>query len=325
MAIIALFFGFLHAPLLYFFGKYGDYPIITGLIGLYTLLILMIVAFIFMTNRLVKSKKIGKMRGFVYKKKFTYKINKLLHNITVIAVFIIFTHTVLGSTSASSMVMRIVYFFFFDVMFIGWISHKLVRRIRPDPDPYIYRKASWDDNIIEIFGKINNEWTLKLIKKFPTLYTCIQCGTCTTVCPVSTISKGEYNPRKIIEWINSGFKKNILNGRPIIWQCTQCYSCIENCPQHLEFPEIVIYLRNQLTKHNEAPTEFIGEATVVYNHGTAIPLQPAISRRRETLELPKGPEYNLQEVQDLLNMVGLNKLVKKEDIEKEVAIINENR
>lgn len=329
MAIIALFFGILHAPLLYFFGTYGDYPILSGLIGLFIFLIPMVLAFIFMTNRLVKFKIIRKLRVFAYKKKFRYNINKILHNITVLAVFIIFIHTVLGSTSASSMIMRIMYFFFFDLMIIGWVSHKLVRRIRPDSDPYIHRKALWDNNILEILEKMNDEWTLKLIEKFPSLYTCIQCGTCTTVCPVSTTSNGEYNPRKLIQRMLLGLKKQMIIEGPRVWSCTQCYSCIENCPQHLEFPEIIIYLRNQFAKRNEAPDSFLGEATVVYDFGAAVPPQPAISRRRGALKLPVHlPEYDIQEIQDILNSVGLNELVKKkkeEEIEKDVKIINENR
>lgn len=311
MAVIALALAFAHSPLMLLRGMFEDTQIITGILGLSIFFILMALAIIFMTNRILKFKN---LRAFAYEKKFGYGSNKILHNITMFAVFFIFIHTIISYTGASSVLMSGLYFFFFDITLIGWLAHKFIRKHRLETDPYVNRKASWDILSSEIIQGGLKEWSLELIKENPSLYTCIQCGSCTVHCPVSEISDGEYNPRRVILSLLLGLKDKVLE-EPTVWQCTQCYSCSENCPQHVELPEIFVFLRNKLAERNEAPVEFLGEAEVVYNYGTAVPMQTAIIRRREMLKLPPSPPeistIHLQDIQDMLDMVGLNKIVKK--------------
>ena len=318
MAIIALTFGFAHAPLLLIMGTYNDTQIISGTIGIVMFLVLMVLAIIFMTNRLLNLKSIKKVRILAYEKKFRYRINKSVHNITMIAVIIIFTHTLISFTARSSLLMSVVYFLFFNITFIGWLSHKILRKLRPETDPYFYRKAEWDVFLLDLITDKTNGWTLELLKENPTIFPCIQCGTCTRYCPVSGISEGEYNPRHIIQYVLYGFKERLyVDMIPNAWACTQCYSCVENCPQHVKLPELLISLKNKLAELDKAPDEFLGEAKLVYEFGMAIPNQNAITRRRKLLELPPKPEYDLQEIQDMLDMVGLNELVMKpKEIEK---------
>ena len=310
MAIIALTLGFAHVPLLLISGSYADTQIITGTIGILLFLGLMVLAIIFMTNRLLKNRRIINLRNSAYEKKFRYKLNKSLHNITMLAVFIIFIHTQISFTAKGSLLVSGVYFVFFNITLMGWLSHIVLRKLRPEPNPYLYRKAEWDNFSIEMSRDNTNGWTLELLKENPTIYPCIQCGTCTGYCPVSGISEGEYNPRQIIQYVLSGLKEKIYSEKkPNVWACTQCYSCVENCPQHVELPEMFISLKNKLAEQNEAPNEFLGEVKFVYDVGMAVPTQNAIIRRRKMLDLPTCPQYDLQEIQDLLDMVGLDKLV----------------
>jgi heterodisulfide reductase subunit C len=309
MAITALSFGFAHALILVFMGRNYDYSqVITGTIGSIILISLMILATIFMSNRLIRNQIILNLRISAYEKNFKYSINKILHNLTITAVFVIFMHTLISYPSRNSLIMRTTYFIFFDIMFIGWVYHKLVRRLRLETDPYMHRKASWDteaDVTTWLYQGTNNEWAVELLKQTPSLYPCLQCGTCTNNCPVSNYTQGEYNME------------------PNVWQCTQCYTCAENCPQHVELPEIVIFLRNKLAELGEAPDGFLSEAKALHEYGVSIPIQNAILRRRKMLGLPPIPKYDFQEIQDIMDMAGLGDLIiKKPVVLKEILDTN---
>jgi heterodisulfide reductase subunit C len=116
----------------------------------------------------------------------------------------------------------------------------------------------------------------------------------------------------LIQFSLRGLKDKIyIDKEPNVWQCTQCYTCVENCPQHVELPEIIIFLRNKLTELKEAPEGFLGEAKAVYNYGVSIPIQNSIERRRIMLGLPLRQEFDIQEIQDILDMTGLDDLIRE--------------
>jgi len=48
------------------------------------------------------------------------------------------------------------------------------------------------------------------------LWNCIQCGTCSGVCPLSTYM--DYTPRKIVAMIRAGFKGEVLKSHTT-WLC----------------------------------------------------------------------------------------------------------
>jgi heterodisulfide reductase subunit C len=266
----------------------------------------MILAIIFMSNSLVK--KTGKLRVSAFNKKFKYRVNKLLHNLLMLSVTLVFVHTLISFTSAGSMIMRGVYFFFFGFTFIGWLYHKLIRRFRSNKDPYLYRKASWDDISLDIVSEKNKEWTLNSIKINPTLYPCLQCGICTTECPVSKVTNGNYNPRRNILATLLGYRDLILEGENLtVWGCTDCHTCEEVCPQHIELTDLFSSLKNQSIVLGKGPEYVIEQAKTVFNNAKAIPSQPAIERRRQELGLPPVSEPNINEIQTLLKNLGINK------------------
>jgi len=73
--------------------------------------------------------------------------------------------------------------------------------------------------------------------------------------------------------------------------------------------DVLTAIKNEFAEKNEAPSGFIGEAVGVYNMGISVPQQGPIIRRREKLGLPPTPEYDLQEVQDMMELAGLKKIV----------------
>lgn len=67
------------------------------------------------------------------------------------------------------------------------------------------------------------------------IYRCVQCGKCTTACPMSEIYLSftwEIAPRAIIEKVRRG--ELILEGE-LIWKCLECGSCSKLCPQGVDF------------------------------------------------------------------------------------------
>jgi len=317
MSTIALFLGAAHGLWLTYLGTYNDDQFSTGTIGLVIFIVLMALALIFMTNRFIRSKKIMKFRVAAYKRKFRYEFNKLLHNFTILAVFFIFLHTLISYTALSSKLMQGVYFFFFIITLIGWVSHKVVRRLRIESDPYIHRKGSWDTVVSKILKEPDEQWTLQVLKEVPSLYVCMQCGTCTEGCPVAPISNGRYNPRHILEKVLLGQKKILEEEQneqeENVWLCSTCQKCVEQCPQKIKVTDILSFIKNRCYRGGYSTEGFKLQAKMIFDHGLAIPFTSPILKRREQLGLSEMKVANLEEIQSLMKEAGLD-LSKSEEV-----------
>ncbi|UCC19652.1 MAG: 4Fe-4S dicluster domain-containing protein [Promethearchaeota archaeon] len=307
MAIISLIFGFLHCPLLLLTGVFPSTIITTGLLGLYIFLVLMILAIVFMTNLLIKIKQFKTLRKFAYSIRIKYNLNKILHNITMLAVFFIFVHTMIAFTAASSDIMRGVYFVFFFLTLFGWIAHKMTRVLHLNPpisrrDPF--SKTSLKSNMIQ---KPDKNWFMKFLDKIPSLYACFQCGTCSEGCLVASVSDGTYNPRLIMEAVILGQQKLLIEQlKPNIWLCSTCQKCVEQCPQNIQVTEIFTMLKNESYDNGTSPDSIQMQAQMVFDNGVAIPMTPPIARRREQLGLPEVKNAEIQEIQELLKEAHLD-------------------
>jgi len=146
-----------------------------------------------------------------------------------------------------------------------------------------------------------------------TLKYCYQCNRCTDNCPVSDIAPERYDPRSIILSAFLGFKSDIFGVDDTfnLWGCTICDTCDEVCPQNIELTEIFTVLKNMSIKREEGPEYFINQASSIYESGKAIPMQSAVERRRDQLNLPKIQPPNIEEVQKILNITKLNKILEK--------------
>lgn len=322
MSSIALFLGTAHGLWLVFlvFGTSSVELFVTGTIGFLIFLILMTLALFFMTNSFKNNRKIMNFRVSAYKKKFRYNLNKFLHNITMLAIFIIFIHTQVSYTAIASQLMRGVYFFSFIFTLIGWVSHKIVRRLRIESDPYIHRKGSWDALVSKILKEPDEQWTLQVIKEVPSLYVCIQCGTCTEGCPVAPISNGRYNPRSILEKVLLGQKKILQEEQDEqqenVWLCSTCQKCVEQCPQKINVTEVLSFIKNRCFNKGYSTEGFKLQAKMIFDHGLAIPFTNPILKRREQLGLSEMKVANLEEIQILMKEAGLDLSTPEEGMSK---------
>ena len=76
---------------------------------------------------------------------------------------------------------------------------------------------------------------------------CIQCGSCAGGCP--SMFAMDYSPMQIIKMINLGLKEEVLSSSTI-WVCSGCYTCATRCPRNVDFPMLMMSLRNMTIREN---------------------------------------------------------------------------
>jgi quinone-modifying oxidoreductase subunit QmoC len=85
------------------------------------------------------------------------------------------------------------------------------------------------------------------------LFSCIQCGTCSGMCPLSTYM--DYAPRRIIAMIRAGFKGEVLTSYTS-WLCASCYACSVECPKEIKITDIMYAVKRQAIKEGVYPKRF---------------------------------------------------------------------
>lgn len=95
----------------------------------------------------------------------------------------------------------------------------------------------------KLFDELSKDYRLK-----EGLKTCINCGTCTAICPAAEFYK--YDPRKIVDIVQSRNDEEIekLLKSDVIWYCGECMSCVTRCPRKNAPGLIIMALRNLSAK-----------------------------------------------------------------------------
>jgi heterodisulfide reductase subunit C/nitrate reductase gamma subunit len=78
---------------------------------------------------------------------------------------------------------------------------------------------------------------------------CVQCTTCTSVCPVVAASDDpkrdlDMTPQQVMNLLRLQLKDMALGCR-MVWDCVTCYKCQEHCPQGVRVADILYELRNE--------------------------------------------------------------------------------
>jgi len=132
---------------------------------------------------------------------------------------------------------------------IGVPAHKPVagkrKKWRPVKDQSKF-EAQLDPNFAdEIAGEVEGGHLL---------HQCIQCGTCSSVCPLSAYM--DLTPRRLIAMSRAGARDDVLHSVSP-WVCTTCYACTVECPKRIPITEIMHALRRISLREKTYPKRFI--------------------------------------------------------------------
>lgn len=91
----------------------------------------------------------------------------------------------------------------------------------------------------KLYDRLSEDYRIK-----EGLNACINCGTCTAICPAAEFYN--YDPRKIVDIVQSKDDQEIekLLKSDMIWYCGECMSCITRCPRKNGAGLIIMALRN---------------------------------------------------------------------------------
>lgn len=83
-------------------------------------------------------------------------------------------------------------------------------------------------------------------------YDCVECGKCTTVCPVAKLDQ-EFAPRLIVVRALEGVEGGLAQEKDI-WRCTTCAMCSQMCPYKVDYTEFIRGLRTEAVIDGFQPT-----------------------------------------------------------------------
>lgn len=91
----------------------------------------------------------------------------------------------------------------------------------------------------KLYDKLTQDYRLR-----EGLKACINCGTCTAICPAAEFYK--YDPRQIVDIVQSKDDEEIekLLKSETIWYCGECMSCITRCPRKNAPGLVIMALRS---------------------------------------------------------------------------------
>ncbi|HOT44469.1 MAG TPA: 4Fe-4S dicluster domain-containing protein [Spirochaetota bacterium] len=144
-----------------------------------------------------------------------------------------------------------------------WFASKELLAEKGYPLPHVWMKqfnaSEWSDRIRA--GEATREKDVDTIKgRYYNLTAdsdvfapCIQCQTCTNVCPVVAAQTDrkdavDITPQKIMNLLRLGLN-DLAMGSRMVWDCTTCYQCQEHCPQGIQVTDIIYELKNKAYGH----------------------------------------------------------------------------
>lgn len=132
----------------------------------------------------------------------------------------------------------------------------LSRNGYPEPHGWIRRHQAvqWSE-ILKTMPETNaaqdplRQPTVRLTDAPNTFRACMQCSTCTNVCPVVALSEDpqrdlDMTPQQVMNLMRLQLKETALGCR-MVWDCVTCYKCQEHCPQGVRVADVLYELRNE--------------------------------------------------------------------------------
>ena len=84
-----------------------------------------------------------------------------------------------------------------------------------------------------------------------TIQICMQCGTCSGVCPWNLVRK--FSPRLLIRQASLGVEGYESEA---LWNCVTCRTCVENCPRGVDIIDVIRSARSLMQESGTVPPPF---------------------------------------------------------------------
>jgi Fe-S oxidoreductase len=94
-----------------------------------------------------------------------------------------------------------------------------------------------------------------------TFETCMQCGTCTALCPWGLVTG--YSPREFLRQFSLGLE----GAEEAVWRCVTCDTCGTHCPRGVEMTDVMRAVRSHLIEEGRTPEDLIGPLEGLSNNG----------------------------------------------------------
>jgi quinone-modifying oxidoreductase, subunit QmoC len=112
----------------------------------------------------------------------------------------------------------------------------------------VHRSIKYESDRVPGFGR-----DIMAVPGCEELESCIQCGTCSGVCPLSIYMN--YSPRQVMALTRADFKYEVLHCHTI-WLCASCYACTVECPQNIRITDIMYELKQRAITEGAYPRRF---------------------------------------------------------------------
>jgi heterodisulfide reductase subunit C len=142
--------------------------------------------------------------------------------------------------------------------------------------------------------------------------TCIQCGTCSSVCPSGR--RTAFRTRELIRKALLGLREDVLSS-PDLWLCATCLTCLERCPRQIKVSDAIIIMRNMAVKEGFMLPQHRKSAQKLIQTGHAVALDDANREMRVELGLQEIPpttqssEKALADVKSILRKTGFEETI----------------
>jgi len=139
------------------------------------------------------------------------------------------------------------------------------------------------------------------------ILSCIQCGRCSSSCPVARLT-AEHNPRRLMEMIILGSRSEVLSHQ-LPWYCLSCFTCLDRCPQGGDVGEAMFAIRNLAVREGNVPAGVVAQARSLIDTGRVVnPTRMALVER-DRRGLSKIPSTATEDVQKILRKTALGKIL----------------
>ena len=118
-----------------------------------------------------------------------------------------------------------------------------VRKLGPNPLPKAATSKKGDPaKVKQIMGQIIEDTGA---------FDCVECGKCTTVCPVAKYNPN-FAPRTVVLKASEGIVDNVSKNRDV-WTCVTCEQCNSMCPYKVDYSGFIRSMRNEAVTFDNVP------------------------------------------------------------------------